>query len=129
MFWLLLHFGLTETQAFGDETISGYASRDAVYELVEMDGQFIDTEITIAFPGKGEVTGKAPCNRYRARQTVPLPWIEIGEITATKRACADLELEQRYFSALQTMTLAEIGGDILILSNDAGDELVFAVQP
>ena len=56
--------------------------------------------------------------------------IKIEDVAATKRACPDLAAENAYFTALQSMTLSEVLGNVLILSNDAGDEMVFRkVQP
>ena len=61
---------------------------------------------------------------------MPYPWIKIENIAATKRACPDLAAESAYFTSLQAMTLSEVLGDVLILSNDEGDEMVFRkVQP
>ena len=108
-----------------DETISGYADPDAVYRLVEIDGQAFTPRATIAFKTEGRAEGSAPCNTWSAEQSVPYPWFELGAIAATKRACPELDAEQQYFDALAQMTLAEVQGPILILTNDDAREMIF----
>ncbi len=112
-----------------DETISGYTDSDATWALVEMDGKPFPARATIAFPSEGNVTGQAPGHTYTSTQTVPLPWFELGPIIATKMACADLNLETRFFEALTAMTLAEVAGNTIILTNDMGREMVFKTTP
>lgn len=112
-----------------DETISGYTDADTIWVLAEMDGKLFPASATMAFPSTGEVTGQAPCNSYISTQTAPLPWFKLGPIIATEMACADLNLEIRFFNALATMTLAEVARTTLILSNDAGQEMVFEAKP
>lgn len=108
-----------------DETVSGQVAPDDVFVLSLMDGQPVAARITIRFPQKGRMAGQAPCNRYFAQQTAPLPWFEPGPIGATRRACSDLPLEQRYLNALAQMTLAETQGDVLILSGGADRRLEY----
>jgi heat shock protein HslJ len=43
-------------------------------------------------------------------------------------ACPDLALESEFFDALEGMTLAEVAGDTLILSNSVGRKLVFVAR-
>jgi len=111
-----------------DETISGFADTAATYHLTSIDGTAFDAAATIVFQGQGNASGTAPCNTWSAEQRVPYPWFELGPIAATKRACADLEAEATFFQALGEMSLAEISGTILILSNDAGREMLFEAQ-
>jgi len=83
---------------------------------------------TIAFPKEGEVVGQAPCNRYFATQTVPYPWFALSGIGATRMACPELEAESAFFAALEDMSLVEIVGPTLILTNEAGREMVFEAR-
>ena len=103
--------------ARSDETISGYAGSGA-YQLTEMLGQPVNIQVTIAFPEEGKIVGQAPCNRYFTSQDAPLPWFNVGPIGATKMACPDLDLEQQYFETLMQVSLAEIQGDQLLLSDE-----------
>ena len=116
--------------AFGcaDETISGYADTMATYHLMTIDGAAFEAQATIRFPEEGQITGNGPCNRYSATQSVPYPWFEPGPILATKRACPELAAGGAFFSALAEMTLAEVQGPVLILTNDAGREMVFEAK-
>ena len=114
----------------GDETISGYADPDAEYRLSEIDRASFPAMATIRFPAVGRIEGDAPCNSYTARQSVPYPWFSAGNLVATDRGCAALADEAAFFDALLAMTLAEVQGGTLILSNEAGREMVFrAAQP
>lgn len=108
-----------------DETVSGHGGAAATWVLRSIDGTPFAARATLTFPEEGTVAGEAPCNRYSGQQTVPYPWFSAARITSTKRACPDLDAETRYLRALGEMTLAEIAGDTLILSNDAGREMVF----
>lgn len=114
--------------ACADETVSGYAGTGAVWQLAEIDGTAVDYTATIRLPREGRVTGSGPCNTFGTVQTAPYPWFAIGPIEATERACPDLEAEQTFFAALGTMSLAEVSGDVLILTNEAGRQMVFRAQ-
>jgi len=104
-----------------DETISGFAGVGSEWRYQGSSAGVV----TLAFPEQGQVTGQGPCNRYFAAQTAPYPWFELGPVGSTKMACPELQAEAAYFTNLQAMTLAEVSGDVLILSNDAGDQMVF----
>ncbi len=124
----LAMFSLLSILGCADETVSGFADPDAVYRLQSIDGAEFSARATIRFPEEGKVSGDAPCNRYSATQSVPYPWFDPGPILATKRACPALAEESVFFAALGEMTLAEVQGEVLILSNDAGREMVFEVE-
>jgi heat shock protein HslJ len=128
MFRLFLTFPILLTACLKDESVSGYAVPEAIYVLQELDAAAFTAGASLQFPGRGQVTGKGPCNGFRATQTLPYPWIEIQDLVATKRACPDLAAEATYFAALQAMTLAEVLGPVLILSNDDGRKMVFRAQ-
>ena len=111
-----------------NESITKFVDAAVDYQLVELDGlPFVGTA-TIAFPETGRVEGQAPCNRYFAQQSVPYPWFAIEGIGATRMACPDLALETEFFEALEGMTLAEVSGDILILSNSVGRRMIFETR-
>jgi heat shock protein HslJ len=112
-----------------DESVSGYTASSTVWSLTELDGEVFTPRATIAFPEKGKVSGTGPCNSFSASQTVPLPWIEIRNLVSTKMACPDLSMETVFFSALGDMSLAEVAGNVMILSNESGREMVFRTAP
>ena len=116
---------LTLTACSRDESISKFVDTLAVYHLVELDGEAFQSTATISFPEEERVVGQAPCNRYFATQTVPYPWFGLEGIGATRMACPDLAQETIFFEALGGMTLAEVLGDTLILSNSVGRKMVF----
>lgn len=111
-----------------DESVSRFADPAAEYHLIEMDGAPFVPRATIGFPKEGEVVGQAPCNRYFAAQTAPYPWFVLDGIGATRMACPDLEAESAFFAALEDMSLAEVVGTTLILSNEAGRKMVFEAR-
>lgn len=122
---LPLFFALS---ACADETISAYARPGATYHLTHLDGAPFPATATIEFPQKGVAHGTGPCNTWSATQTVPYPWIELGPIAATERACPDLASERLFFDALPEMTVAVAENGILTLSNDAGREMTFRAK-
>lgn len=115
--------GLTECGA--DETVSGYGAADIKWQLVELDGTSFEARATLQFPEEGKIAGDAPCNRYFGAQTAPYPWFKAEKIGATRTACLDLDQETQFLEALGSMTLAEVAGDLLLLSNDVGREMLF----
>ena len=110
-----------------DETVSAYAA-DTAYSLDGIGGIPFGARATMVF-FDGTVSGEGPCNRYSAPLSVPYPWFQLGPVTATRRACPDLEAEARFFGALSEMQFAEAQGNVLILSNEAGQEMVFRTSP
>lgn len=108
-----------------DETLHAYGAAGGVWQLSELDGAAFTARATLEFPQPGRVAGQAACNRFSAAQTAPYPWFAIGPIAATKMACPDLGDENAYLAALGAMRVAEVLGDTLRLSNEAGREMVF----
>jgi len=128
MYRVILTLPILLAACIKDESISGYTAPDTVYVLQEINGAAFAASATLQFQAKGQATGNGPCNGFRATQTLPYPWIAIRDLVATKRACPDLPAETQYFTALQEMALADVLGPVMILSNDAGDEMVFRAQ-
>lgn len=115
----LLFFLLTVAGCLRDESVTGYAA--GIWQLETDEAMRITLDLT----ARGQISGHGPCNSYSAPQTAPYPWFESGPIASTRAICPDLEVEQRFLAALSGMTLAEVSGPVLILSNDAGDALEF----
>lgn len=108
-----------------DETVTAYGGANKLWVLQALDGQPFATPANLRFPDTGQIAGQGPCNAFSASQTAPYPWFGTGPLAATKRACPDLSAESAYFTALQEMTQVEILEDTMILSNDAGREMLF----
>lgn len=112
-----------------DETLSGYAPENTTWMLESINGSPFAAGTTIQFPEKGKIIGTAPCNGFRAKQSVPYPWFAVDEIVATEMACPQLAAETQFFDTLQEMTLSEVSGDTMILSNDDGTQMLFRAAP
>lgn len=110
---------------WGDETVTGYLDGADIFALQSINGTAFAASATIDLSETGRVSGKAPCNSYFAEQSAPYPWFDIGPIAATKAACPDLPAEGQFFDTLSRMTVAEVSGDTLILSNTDDEEMVF----
>lgn len=123
---LLLILSLTIFQP--DETLRSYGGADRTWHLVTLKGANFDATATLTFPSRNRIAGQAPCNRYFSRNAAPYPWIEIGPIGATRRACPDLQAEQAYFEALEAVNVAVIEGDTLTLSDEETPLLVFTAR-
>ncbi|SEL94637.1 heat shock protein HslJ [Roseovarius azorensis] len=108
-----------------DETVRAYGGDAAVWHLQSIDGVPYPVRATLRFPEEGRLSGEAPCNLYSGTQTAPYPWFAAEEVTTTRHTCPALDAETRYFRALAEMTLVEVAGEVLILSNDKGREMVF----
>lgn len=112
-----------------DETLTAYGASGVVWRLETLDGSPFEKRATVEFPEPGKIAGQAPCNRYFGEQRAPYPWFEVGPLAATRMACPDLDAEQQFLSALSNMTQAEVAGDVLVLRNEDGQEMVFRAEP
>lgn len=108
-----------------DESVATYGAADQNWVLQEIDGNPYEASALLRFPEAGRIEGNAPCNSYSGTLDAPYPWFEVKDLTATRAACAGLEAEGFYFAALLAMTQSEVSGDVLILRNDDGHEMVF----
>ncbi|WP_037311090.1 META domain-containing protein [Ruegeria halocynthiae] len=108
-----------------DESVAAYGASTQVWALQEIDGQSFEASAQLRFAQKGRIEGNAPCNSYSGTLNAPYPWFEVTNLTATRAACAGLEAEGFYFAALMTMTQSEVSGDVLILRNEDGHEMLF----
>jgi heat shock protein HslJ len=125
----LLILPIVLTACAGDETISGFVDTGATYQLAEIDGAPFGAAATISFPETGLVRGQAPCNAYSAEQTAPYPWFALGSIRATRATCADAPAEAMFFDTLAAMSQIEVSGDVMILRDDGGREMIFTSVP
>ncbi len=108
-----------------DETLSAYGAGAREWQLQSINGTDFAARATIAFPQEGRITGRAPCNTYTATQKIPYPWFEISDLTVTKMACEDMASETAFFQMLGKMALVEVLDNLLVLSTETGEEMVF----
>lgn len=112
-----------------DETLSGYGAADVTWKLIEINGTAFAAEASVQFPEEGKINGTGPCNTFFGTQSEPYPWFNAEKIAGTRRACPELEAEALLLKSLEKMTLAEIAGMTLILSNGDGGQMVFKAAP
>lgn len=108
-----------------DETLRAYGGADRTWQLIELNGEEYTAAATLTFPETGEIVGQAPCNGFSASLTVPYPWFGAENLISTRRTCPDQAAETAFLQALQTASLSEVAGDMMILSTDTGLMLVF----
>jgi Heat shock protein len=84
------------------------ALQGVLWRLDRLNGEPVEPVITLAF-GAEELRGAGPCNRYFGAWAQEGDRLALGPIAATRRACPDLDLEQRYFAALTDV--AAFSGD------------------
>lgn len=97
------------------------------WELLAIDGKVVDFTATLTIGAEGEISGKAPCNRYVGRNFSRLPDLKLGPVAATRMACDKLAEEQVYFDALSVMTRVDQPDNrTLILTGPDGRSMEFA---
>ncbi len=97
------------------------------WELLAIDGKVVDFPATLILGADGEVSGKAPCNRYGGRNLSRLPDLQLGPLAATRMACDRLAEEQVFFDALSAMTrVDQLDTRTLILTGPEGHSMEFA---
>ena len=95
--------------------------------LLTINGEAIQPGVTLDLTDPARLSGQGPCNRWFARQTAELPALAVVAIGATRRACAELALEQRFLLVLSDMTLARISQTgTLVLTGPEDQSLEFS---
>ena len=112
-----------------DETISGYAGTGSRWDLVSLGEEAASGTLTLEFPKTGRITGTGPCGTFAGRQAAPYPWIEIGGLEAPPDDCPAITDQMRYLESLTAMTLSEVSGDTLILTDETGRQMIFQRAP
>lgn len=119
---------LTTAACAQDETLYSYGGAGE-WRLQSLHGAPVAATVTLDLPEPGKVAGRAQCNVYFGAQRAPYPWFNAGPFGVTRMACPGLDDEQRYLAALEAATISEISGDTLILTDEAGREMVFTRLP
>ncbi|MEZ5593768.1 MAG: META domain-containing protein [Gammaproteobacteria bacterium] len=95
------------------------------WRLTTLAGQSVQVQppITMSFSREGRINGYGGCNQYFGIFTAsPDGTLTIGQVGATKKFCLEqMELEQRFFQALASVTRFTIDADQLRLSGPAGN--------
>lgn len=97
------------------------------WELLAIDGQVVEIPATLTMDAKGNISGKAPCNRYNGRNQAELPELRLGGLAVTRMACDKLAEEQVFLTALSAMTrLERLDDRTLVLTGPDGRSMEFA---
>ncbi|SFT88311.1 META domain-containing protein [Sedimentitalea nanhaiensis] len=116
---------LTLASCASRETVAAYGAAGRIWRLTELDGAAFGAVATLTFPSPGKIAAKTPCASYAAPMSAPYPWFEMGAVSASRTACPDPATDAEFLRALHSMTQSEVTGDVLILSNETGREMVF----
>lgn len=107
------------------ETVGAAAPLGTIWQLETVNDTPARATMTLIFLANGDIRGTLPCNSYNARQSAPLPWFEIQDLTLTRRSCDEIAEENRYVELLNAMDHAEAAGDGLLLSDPDDQSLFF----
>ena len=107
------------------ETVSKYGGADYLWQLSEIDGEAVNYAAEMSFDAHGSVRGEGPCNAFIAKQDKPYPWVEITIDVVEQIYCPDIDREEAFLTALQEMSLIEVSGPNMVMSNDDGRSMVF----
>jgi putative lipoprotein len=94
-----------------------------VAEDIDGAGVIDDAQSTLEFGNDGRVSGRGGCNRYGGTVELKGAQLIVGELIATKMACAPalMDQETKYMAALQaTRTYRMDEGNKLVLSDATG---------
>lgn len=125
---LILALILTFTVLQPDETLRRYGAAGKTWHLEVLQGSPFDPAMTLSFPSRNILAGQGPCNSFRATNTTPYPWIRVGPIATTRRACPDLQAETAAFAALRAARIVVIEGDTMTLSDEEKPLMVFKAR-
>ncbi|CUH53964.1 META domain-containing protein [Shimia marina] len=108
------------------ETVTQYGGSAYDWRLTEIDGTAVRFDATLTLAESGAVDGTGPCNGFSGRQSAPYPWISIQIDFVEELYCSGIDHEETYLTALSEMTLVEVAGPTMIMSNEAGRQMVFS---
>lgn len=111
-----------------DESVTGYADRDAVYRLIEITGTEPALEADLTFPARGAIRVETGCGVYEIATDVPYPWVAMSRAVVTPRECDTRGADAVFFGEMMRVTLAEVSGPVLILTTEEGGLLVFQAE-
>jgi heat shock protein HslJ len=94
--------------------------------LDSLGGEPVVTPVTATFEGT-QVTGVAPCNSFVGGFEGTGQPLRIGPLAATRRACPDLALENRFLTALGQTAEARFTAAQMELRDAAGQPLMVFV--
>lgn len=105
---------------------------DTNWTLTELNGDPVsELETSQSVPtiriieSENRFNGRGGCNQYNGgfEFDAESGEIELSQVAATKMACPDMDLENRYFSMLDEVVLVEQDSQILKFYNDSGETI------
>lgn len=107
-----------------EETI---VAAETTWEVRKINGISVEApdRATLRVPELGKLHGTAPCNTYGGDWSGVEHDFRVLRVSTTRKACARLDAESTYLSALSRVTSAELSGQQLTLSGP-GIQLEFA---
>lgn len=108
------------------ETVTQYGGAAYEWKLSEIDGSAVGYDAQLAFTPDGSVHGEGPCNGFSGRQSKPYPWVSIQIDFVEELYCSGIDNEEAFLNALTEMTLIEVSGPNMVMSNDAGRQMAFS---
>ncbi len=90
------------------------------------EGAIDRAQSVIEFDGEGGVYGSGGCNRFNGPVTLDGNTVQFGLLIATRRACpaAQMDQEDKFLGALYSVRSYRFEGSFLLMSNEAGDDLL-----
>lgn len=108
------------------ETVTQYGGTAYDWKLTEIDGATVTYDAQIAFETNGTVHGEGPCNGFSGKQSKPYPWVEVQIDFVEELYCSGIDKEEAFLTALTEMTLIEVSGPNMVMSNEeTGRQMVF----
>ncbi|MHA3976393.1 META domain-containing protein [Halovulum sp. GXIMD14794] len=108
------------------DTVGDTAPSRTTWRLAQVNGAEATYPATLRLLDDGRVIGAAPCGRFTAQQGAPLPFVDFSAFTSEVGSCDRLTEQQAFFTTLQAMDFAEVGGTSLRLTNGRGQSMDFA---
>lgn len=110
-------------------SLGGEFDNEILWKLQSIDGVTFNERATLYFPAPAQISGTTPCNSFFGVQTTPAPGFNVSGLGVTQRLCPAFGKEAEYLTALRSMTSSEFRGNMLILRDPQGREMVFVGVP
>ncbi len=98
------------------------------WQLQSIDGTAFEATARIEFGADEQIRGRAPCNSFSGQLDAAPPGFAISNLVRSGMHCDEMDAEERFLSALQEMDAMSTRDAELVLSSDAGREMVFRHQ-
>lgn len=112
-------------QSVSNKTLDSAALVEKYWKLLEVDGSavvFTDDWVRepymILKANENKINGSSGCNSFFGTYTlIGTDHIKFTDVGSTKMACRDMEIEQKFFKALEKANSYMVNGDTLLLKD------------